>query len=105
MKYPPCPGNAPGPFYVVKDWCVTCDAPLNEAADLMDYQGDPRYIHHCRFHRQPETEEEHQQAINAIHVCCTRAVRYAGTDKVLLDRINDPESCDALSDLDDQLLS
>jgi hypothetical protein len=45
MKYPPCPGNAPGPFYVVKDDCLACEAPLAEAPDLMDFEGEPGYMH------------------------------------------------------------
>jgi hypothetical protein len=54
-------------------------------------------MHQCRFKRQPENEEELQQAINAIRVCCIQAIRYAGNDKTILDRIGDPGSCDVLS--------
>ena len=31
-KYQPCPGNAPGPFYVVRGDCMSCDAPFYEFA-------------------------------------------------------------------------
>jgi hypothetical protein len=105
MKHPPCPGNVPGPFYVVHNDCISCEAPVYEAPDLMDLEGEPGYIYHCRFRRQPETEEEFQQAINAIHVCCVKALRYAGNDKTILDRINDPEVCDALTESDNRLHS
>ncbi len=105
MKHPPCPGNAPGPFYVEDNGCASCEAPLFEAPDLIDFEGAPGYTYHCRFRRQPETEEELQQAINAILVCCVKAIRYAGNDKTILDRINDQEVCDALSEPDDRLHS
>lgn len=98
MKYPPCPGNAPGPFYVAHNDCLACEAPLHEAPDLMDWGGEPGYTHHCRFHRQPQTEDELAQAVRAIQVCCTLAVRYAGNDKTILDRIDPPDACDQLLD-------
>jgi hypothetical protein len=101
MRYPPCPGNAPGPFYVEDNNCIACEAPVLEAPDLMDFQGEPDYSHQCRFRRQPETQEELQRAINAVQVCCCGAVRYGGNDKTILDRINDPSVCDALSEWDD----
>src|SRR5262245_50362494 len=98
MNHPPCPGNAPDPFYVEDNMCLACEAPLLEAPGLMDLLGAPGYTHQCRFRRQPETEEELQQAMNAIRVCCTGAIRYAGHDKTILDRINEPTACDALSE-------
>lgn len=96
MKYRPCPGNSPGPFYVVDNGCLMCQAPLAEAPDLMDAQGEPGYTHHCRFHRQPATEAELDRAIDAVRVCCTEAVRYAGNDKEILDRIGYRSQCDVL---------
>jgi hypothetical protein len=100
MKYQPCPGNAPGPFYVVAGDCLACEAPIAEAPDLMDMNGFPEWSSHCRFHRQPETDREVQQAIDAIPVCCITALRYAGDDKTILDRINWPEVCDVMPDTD-----
>src|SRR5262245_42737857 len=98
-KYEPCPGNAPGPFYVARGGCASCDAPLAEAPDLMDYEGEPGFQFHCRFARQPQTEGEVEQAVNAMAVCCTLAVRYGGSDKVILDRLSvlhSAASCDYL---------
>jgi hypothetical protein len=37
--------------------------------------------------RQPETEEEIEQAINAIAVSCVSAVRYGGTDPKIIKRL------------------
>jgi hypothetical protein len=66
----------------------------------MDFHGESGYQFHCRFHRQPQTDEELRQAISAIQVCCTLAVRYAGNDKTILDRIGCSQSCDALPESD-----
>lgn len=101
-KYQPVSGNAPGPFYVVEGWCASCDVPLEYAPDLMDYQGS-QPPGHCRFRRQPQTEEELRQAIKAVACCCTLAIRYAGSDKAILDRIAAaplPQSCDGLPESD-----
>src|SRR4051812_21262311 len=96
MKYQPCPNNAHGPFYVVSDACMACEAPLVVAPDLMDFEGVSQSgDSHCRFRRQPRSEGEVRQAIDAIAACCSRAIRYAGTDKIILDRIAEPEVCDA----------
>lgn len=84
-KYEPCPGNAPGPSYVVRGECLACWAAIDQAPDLMHSGGSDL---HCRFDRQPRTEEELSQAITAITVCCTRAIRYAGTEKTVLDRLS-----------------
>jgi hypothetical protein len=94
-KFPPCSGNADGPFYVVEQGCASCEAPLAEAPDLMELAqvGDHP---HCRFRRQPQTEDELSRAIRAIRVCCTGALRYAGHDKTVLDRIGEPTACDVM---------
>jgi hypothetical protein len=91
MKYRCHPANAPGPFYVVEGGCLFCDAALAEAPSLMEYRES-----HCVFRCQPRTDEELSQAISAVNVCCTLAVRYAGNDKTILDRIVCRASCDVL---------
>jgi len=49
--------------------------------------------YHCYFQKQPSTQEELRQAIQAIRVSCCQMVRYAGTDpKILACLPND--SCD-----------
>jgi len=103
-KYEPCPGNAPGPFYVVRGECLACWAAVDQAPELMDGDGEPPSPYHCRFHRQPRTEEEVGQALDAIAVCCTLGVRYAGTDKLILDRLASAHHfqwSDVLADPDD----
>ena len=76
--------NADGDFYVVWNACTLCGAPEAEAIGLMEHSDDG-----CYFIRQPETEEEIEQAINAISVSCVSAVRYGGTDKKILKRLYD----------------
>jgi hypothetical protein len=97
-KYEPCPGNAPGDFYVAAGACVSCvlrGDGSEEDGELMDLSGAPGRIH-CRFHRQPATPDEVQIACQAVRNCTAEAVRYAGKDKTILDRINRPESCDVM---------
>lgn len=43
--------------------------------------------------KQPSTEKELQQIINAIDVCCVSALRYGGKNPDILSRIS-PEYCD-----------
>ena len=62
----------------------------------MDMASEPGYSYHCRYHLQPQTEQELEHAISAVQVCCCAAVRYAGNDKTIIDRIGYPEACDAL---------
>src|SRR5689334_21062939 len=97
-KYPRCHGSDPGPFYVDAEACCDCEsdkgAPGLPFTRCFGPGGQPS----CRFARQPETEQEITQAIEAINSCAAIAVRYAGIDKTILDRITGPECCDALCD-------
>jgi hypothetical protein len=43
--------------------------------------------YHCYFKRQPQTPEEVQQAIRAVHVGCCGAVRYGGRDPQIINRL------------------
>lgn len=95
------PRNAEGPFYVVLDDCMLCEAPVAEAPDLMAWDhGGPSGHAHCFFERQPDTPEELDRAIRAIRVSCCGAVRYGGADAAVLERIarHDPGACDALAE-------
>lgn len=89
------PQCAPGDFYVEYGACITCgNAPI-EAPTLMQQVGDD--CHHCYFRRQPQTPEEVEQAIGAVCVSETDAVRYGGTDQAIIRRIHElgaGRSCD-----------
>lgn len=90
------PKNAPGPFYVEDECCISCDAPRHEAPDLIgtdDVSG--RYEYHCHFKKQPTTPDEIERAVMACVVSCVRAVRYAGNDPTILARLRELRSADS----------
>ena len=78
------PLNAPGPFYVARDQCITCMAPEAEAPSLMAFDEERSS---CYFRRQPETADETYRAIRAVWVSCCGAVRYGGTDPAVVRRL------------------
>ncbi|HYG78790.1 MAG TPA: hypothetical protein VD861_00295 [Pyrinomonadaceae bacterium] len=96
------PLNAEGDFYVLKDVCLICMAPENEAPELMGYDEETG----CYFRRQPETPEEVGRAVEAVRFSCIEALRYAGDDPAVLEqlRANGCESrCDVLHPPDEDL--
>src|SRR4051812_12847152 len=76
------PRNAPGPFYVVKDECISCGAPQAEAPGLVTLD-----VNGCYFHKQPETTAEVNDAIRAILVSCIEVYRYGGDDPSIRRRL------------------
>jgi ferredoxin len=92
----PYPKNSPGPFYVEKDCCISCQAPYQEAPDLMAHDEDGG---HCFFRQQPETPEEVERAIRACRISCVSAVRYSGDAPEILRRFRElrrTDACDVL---------
>jgi len=87
------PLNAKGDFYVEKDTCLICMAPEHEAPELMGYDEGIG----CYFKRQPRTPEELSHAIEAVWVSCVAALRYAGDDPVILERLR-AKGCEAQCD-------
>jgi hypothetical protein len=88
------PKNVEGPFYTLGDqdkdgiWCgscLSCAIPEAEAPSLLaaldDNNADTYFV------RQPETEEEIEQACMAADVCCVSAIRYGGTNPAILQRL------------------
>ncbi|HKC63826.1 MAG TPA: ferredoxin [Pyrinomonadaceae bacterium] len=95
-KHERTPLNAEGDFYVERDTCLICMAPEHEAPELMGYDEETG----CYFKRQPKTPEELDHAIEAVCVSCVAALRYAGDDPVILERLRAKGSdaqCDKLS--------
>lgn len=90
------PLNPTGDFYVEADMCTGCMAPHGEAPELM---GDDAEIG-CYFKRQPETEEEVEQAIQAIYFSCVEALRYAGNDPSIIARLRDVGCAHQVDNLD-----
>ncbi len=94
------PKNVEGPFYTLGcqredgTWCgdcLSCETPELEAptllAPLTDENSDTYFI------RQPQTEDEIEQACRAAEVCCVEALRYGGRDPKILARLG-PTYCD-----------
>ena len=99
------PENAPGPFYVVKDMCITCSLPVDTAPETIKYHETPCEScpegcpDHCYVSRQPETAEEIDRMIEVVAGSCIAAYRYCGTDPEILHRLVEAgckEQCDAL---------
>lgn len=93
-KFERTPLNAEGDFYVMKDTCITCLAPEHEAPELMGLDEASG----CYFKRQPQNPEEVEHAIEAIRVSCVEALRYAGSDPEILERLR-ANGCKSLSDV------
>jgi hypothetical protein len=89
------PRNAPGPFYAVEKLCLACGLPEDEAPELLanldESDGDTYFI------KQPTTPEEVERACSAITVCCVGALRYAGNDPAIIQRLQkwSTDCCDA----------
>ena len=79
-----CPLNVAGPFYTLGT-CLACEAPENEAPDLLAPLSDENYTTY--FVRQPQTPEEVERACRAIRVCCVMDLRYGGTDARIIERL------------------
>ena len=87
--------NAKGPFYVEDGECLACMMPEYVAPELMGYDEDQG---HCYFKRQPRTPEELERAIEAVASSDVGALRYAGEDPYVLERLRPyAYACDALS--------
>jgi hypothetical protein len=98
-------GSAPGPFYIIKDQCITCSLPPETAPNNVRYHERPctgcstSSTDHCVVTRQPETAEELDRMIQVVASSCVAAFRYCGTDPEILRRLVDAgcrEQCDAL---------
>src|SRR5437868_6385687 len=89
------PLNVSGDFYVLEGMCIACEAPEHEAPDLMGH--DPKAFagYHCYFKQQPRTPEELRRAVMAVAVGCCGAVRYGGTDGVILRELANRGVADA----------
>jgi hypothetical protein len=92
------PENVPGPFYVAKNQCITCLAPVENAPDLMGFYEDPtgKGSSHCFFKKQPTTPQEIELAIKSVRVACCGSLRYCGTDETIIAKIQSETNADAI---------
>lgn len=90
----PHPKNAPGPFYIENECCITCMAPHAQAPTLMAFDD---LDEHCFVQKQPQTDEEIYRAIRAVRSAEVQCLRYKGHDPDILrrlDEIGEVEACD-----------
>lgn len=78
------PENAPGPFYVEQDCCITCGVPMEIAPDIFDWSANQS---HCFVRRQPATADELDRTLQAMWSAEAECIRYRGADPLLADRI------------------
>jgi len=90
------PLNVPGDFYVENECCTMCAIPFTEAPTLF---GTTTEESHCFVKRQPSTEVELDQMVNAIHCAELNCIRYGGSDRAIQIRLIQLPAgsiCDAL---------
>jgi hypothetical protein len=96
------PENAPGDFYVEDQCCTMCAIPFTEAPALFGTTTDES---HCFVKKQPSTEVELGQMVNAIQCAELNCIRYGGSSRTIqvrLVQISAGSICDALpQDLQD----
>ena len=67
------PENVPGPFYITNE-CIDCDMCRETAPTVFRRDDDISYS--VVFH-QPETEAEHEQAMEGLKGCPVEAIGFA----------------------------
>lgn len=70
------PENVPGKWYV-DDTCTPCHVCLEEAPNLLKYNEDETYVY---FFKQPENEQEEDDAQRAMEICPTGSIGDDGED-------------------------
>ena len=88
------PQSAPGDFYVVNGQGLACGAPHTVAPDLIGWADLPPGVYpHCIWKKQPETEDEWDQAYSAFLAAEIKCYRYAGKDPQVIARLGE-DYCD-----------
>ena len=73
--------NCKGDFFVEEGACTLCQAPEDIAPNLIMSDNTS-----CYFYKQPETEEEIDQALKAMESSCCADLVYNGTDPVIIKK-------------------
>ena len=72
--------NAPGPFYVEVDCCITCGVPVELAPEMFMWE-DPDAEHpSCFVYRQPETLDELIKMAEVMTHTEIDCIRFRGDD-------------------------
>ncbi len=83
--------------------CLACEAPERAAPDLLAKLSKANT--NTYFVRQPESEVEIDSACRALTSCCVSALRYAGKDCSIIEKLNNnPEYCDYVISPDGKLV-
>lgn len=94
----PYPKNAPGPFYVENECCMTCGIPIEVAPDLFSWDEEKgESDNHCFLRRQPASAAEVELVIEAMQRVEAECIRYRGDDAALRKRLADEgleDECD-----------
>jgi len=85
------PQSAPGDFYVDSNCCTSCGVPQVVAPDLVGWIDEQ--MSQCYWKKQPETEQELEQAFAVFDAQELGCHRYAGSDPKIQARIG-TENCD-----------
>ena len=75
--------NFQGDFYVVDGECMGCGAPEQQATSMMSHDSEG----HCFFFAQPKSPDQLDAVLRALWASCCGAVRYGGSDPVVLTRL------------------
>ena len=90
------PQNAPGDFYVEDQCCTMCAIPFTEAPALFGTTTDES---HCFVKKQPSTDIELDEMVNAIRCAEFDCIRYGGSNRTIqirLVQVTAGSICDAL---------
>ncbi len=93
------PDSVPGPFYVIKDTCITCALPVETAPANVTWRMCDGCPDRCRVERQPESAPELEAMIEVVRGSCVDAYRYCGADAYVLKKLSElglGRLCDAL---------
>jgi len=73
--------NCKGDFFVEENVCTLCQAPEDLAPNLIMSDNTS-----CYFYKQPETEEEVDQALEAMSISCCSGLNYNGRDPMIIKK-------------------
>lgn len=85
----PHPQNAPGDFFVEDNCCLSCGVPQAVAPDLFPVMDDR--FEHCYVRRQPSSELELGQMLDAIRGAEVGCIHYRGRDPEILAKVKEIE--------------
>ena len=83
----PYPRNAPDPFYVANDCCITCGVPVDIAPELFSWDERIEYPGHCFVSRQPANNAEVDLMLEVMKCAEVDCLRYRGDDRALRGRL------------------